>query len=66
MHVTTIICLLTVADDEGNASAPVLTTSMPTTTTSTMEATTATTSEPTAATSTMEATTATIPVNQQQ
>ncbi len=50
MHVTTIICLLTVADDEGNASAPVSTTSMPTTATSTMEATTATTSEPTAMT----------------
>ena len=30
MHVTTIICLLTVADDEGNASAPVSTTSEPT------------------------------------
>ncbi|XP_064403100.1 uncharacterized protein LOC135348730 [Halichondria panicea] len=46
-------------DDEGNESAPVSTTSMPTGATSTMEATTATTSEPTAATSTMEATTAT-------
>ncbi len=52
MHVTTIICLLTVADDEGNASAPVSTTSMPTAATSTMEATTATTSEPTAMTAT--------------
>ena len=37
MHVTILICLLTVADAEGNKSAPVSTTSMPT---STIEATT--------------------------